>query len=134
MKRSATSRVTTWLAVAVGAHCAFGALRVPHAVIWKRWCEVADYRAEGGVAWRLESAALDGREAIETLLRTTGEDAVVLLRGDPKGAIEYAAPLLWPRLCCVAGAVPAEAETYLGRPIAARVLVGEGRALRLEPR
>ncbi len=115
-------------------HVAFGLARVPHAVVAKRWREVTACRAEGDAAFILRTAHLTGAEAIVTLRATTPQNAVVAVRGVDKGVLEFAPPLLWPRLCKAEGAIPAGAATDEGRPIAAMVLVAEGKHLRLEAR
>jgi len=124
----------TWVAVAVVLHCGFGALRIPHAVFGKRWDDAAEFDREGVAAWRLRRARLEGLPAIERLLRTTADSAVVAIGGQFKGALEYVPPLLWPRLCCFRDRLPADATTYLGRPIAEYAVIGEGTTLRLEAR
>lgn len=115
-------------------HVAFGLARVPHAVVVKRWREVAACREEGDAAFILRTAHLTGAEAIAMLRNTTPENAVIAVRGEDKGVLEFAPPLLWPRLCKAEGALPAGAVSAEGRPIAPMVLVAEGKHLRLEAR
>lgn len=129
-----SSRWSAWLLAAIGLHCAVGVARIPHAVIGKRWAEVAEFGRDGEVEWRLRTARIEGAAAITTLRESTAEDAVVVMRGDLEDAIEFAPALLWPRLCCVETSLPAGADSYLGRPIAPWAIVGDGMLLRLEPR
>lgn len=125
---------TAILAVLVLLHLVLGLLRLPFSVVGRRLAEVAACEREGHARFVFASARQDGADAIAELLATTPADAVVPIRGLRKGAIEFAPALLWPRLCCDAEALPRGAERHDGRPIAARVLVGDGDRLRLEPR
>jgi hypothetical protein len=52
------------------------------------------------------------------LATNTPPNAVVLFRGDWKGLLEFAAPLLQPRWLYAAGAVAPETTTVHGRPLA----------------
>ena len=113
---ASSKRIATLLAVGVALHCAFGVLRIPHAVIGKR---VAD---------------LTGAEVILEVRDNTPENAVVPVRGLFKGALEYVPPLLWPRLCCRVEALAAGASEHLGRPVAPYVIVSDGASLLLERR
>ncbi|MCC6669506.1 MAG: hypothetical protein IT458_00480 [Planctomycetes bacterium] len=130
--------------VALGClHAGIGLARVPHDVVGQRLAEVRACRAEGDTRYLFRTAFLRGAAAVERL-RTTPADSVILFRGDGKGALEFAPALLWPRLLVHADRVPPEATTYSGRRIARlpspggrfaqAVLVGEGKALRLETR
>lgn len=132
--RSAGPRLTLLAGLLVLAHVGFALVRVPHAVVAKRWREVAACRSEGDAAFILRTAHLDGADAIATLRATTAEHAVVPVRGSDKGALEFAPMLLWPRLCKAAGSLPPGVATADGRPIAPWVLVAEGKRLRLEAR
>ncbi len=87
------------LALALG-HVAIGLARVPTDVWGKRHARIADYQARGGVRFHLDTKLAQGADAVEELLRHTPPDAVVLHRGAYSGAIEFVAPLLWPRLLC----------------------------------
>ena len=130
--------------VALAAHLGFGLARVPHAVIGKRLDEVQAWGAEGPAHYLFRTAALEGVEAIDELLRTTADDAVIVWRGTTKGAMEVAPALLWPRLLVGEQALHPDATRFLERPVASwhgeprqLVLVAEGpegRSLRLAPR
>ena len=134
MEATTRPRWMLWVGVAVVAHCVLGISRIPHAVIGKRWREVAEFQDEGGVAWRLRVANLEGVDVIEELRRTTPPDAVIVTRGAFKGVLEYAPRLLWPRLCCSETLTPADEIRRHDRPIAPVILVSEGGLLRLEQR
>ena len=122
------------LALAVVGHVVFGLLRIPHAVIAQRWADVDAFRREGDAAWLLRTARLNGADAIALVRECTGPDAVIAIRGAHEDALEWAPPLLWPRLCCAERALPAGATTFAGRRIADLVLVGDEKTLRVEPR
>jgi hypothetical protein len=126
-------RLASLLALLVLAHVAFGLLRVPHAVVARRVRDVQAVADEGYAPFAMQRARLLGADAIETLRAATPPDAVIAVRGDFKGALEFAPALLWPRLCRRAETLAGMA-TLSGRPIAAWTLVGDGPALRLEPR
>jgi hypothetical protein len=127
-------RLVSVLGCLVIAHVLFGVGRIPHAVIAQRWEDVDGYRRDGDAAWLFREAKLEGADAIAAVRARTAPDAVVLFRGDRKGAMEWAPPLLWPRLCCAEERLPAGAKTFAGRPIADLVLVGDENLLRVEAR
>jgi hypothetical protein len=59
------------------------------------------------------------REAIRRLQEETPENAVILFHGAWRGPIEFAAPLLYPRVLLAAHRLPDTGrESYLGRPVA----------------
>lgn len=125
---------TAILALLLLLHLGLGVLRLPASVVGRRLREVAACRQVGHGTYALESAGQSGASAIDVLLTQTPADAVVLIRGLRKGAIEFAPALLWPRLCCDESALPRDGDRYAGRPIAAYMLVGDGELLRLEAR
>ena len=131
---ASSKRVATLIAVGVALHCAFGVLRIPHAVIGKRVADVTAFHREGDVPWLMARARLTGADVILSVRENTAENAVVPVRGLFKGALEYVPALLWPRLCCRAEALAGGASQYLGRPIAPYVIVADGASLLLEPR
>ena len=126
-------RWPVWLATGIAVHCLVGAIRLPRACV-KRWADVAGIEEQGAVRWRFERAFLERHDVIESLLATTPDNAVIAFRGAPKGALEYAAALLWPRVCCFEDRLPRAETTHRGRPIAPVVLVANGAALQLVPR
>ena len=134
MLARAMKSLASWLAVLLIAHAVFGVLRLPGSVVARRLGEIAACAREGHARYTLRLAQQSGSDAIVQLLAATPPDAVVPIRGVRRGAIEFAPGLLWPRLCVDAAALPAGARTAAGRPIAPFVLVGDGAALRLEPR
>ncbi len=134
MLRAPMRSPIAWIAVLVLAHLLLGALRVPGSVVGRRLDEIADCRRLGHPAFALRQARLGGRAAIERLLVTTPPDAVIGYRGVQKGALEYAAGLLWPRLLRRAESLPSGDGRIADRPIADEVLVGDGVELRLEGR
>ena len=131
---ASSKRIATLLAVGVALHCAFGVLRIPHAVIGKRVADVTGLQDEGDVSWLMARARLTGAEVILEVRDNTPENAVVPVRGLFKGALEYVPPLLWPRLCCRVEALAAGASEHLGRPVAPYVIVSDGDSLLLERR
>lgn len=84
--------------VLVFGHLAIACARIPTDVIGKRRERIADYHARGAVRFHLDTKTMQGAAAVETLLRHSPPDAVVLHRGAYSGALEFAPPLLWPRL------------------------------------
>ena len=128
------NRASAVLGCVVIAHVVFGLCRIPHAVVAQRLEDVAGYRRDGDAAWLFRTAKLEGADAIAAVRARTAPDAVVVFRGDRKGAMEWAPALLWPRLCCAENRLPAGATTFAGRPIADLALVGDRLTLRVEAR
>jgi len=95
---------------------------VPGKVWARRLDDVAAYREQGAAAFLLGGARLEGAEALQWLQRHVPADAAVLWRWPCKGALEFAAALLAPRLVVDERAVPPEATTAAGRPLARGVL------------
>jgi hypothetical protein len=130
-RRAMLAKSLFWL---IALHIIWGVSRIPHAVIGKRWRDIAAYHHEGEAAWRLQKGHLDGAQAIHHLREVTAEESIIPISGSTKGALEYAAALLWPRLCCWADQLPAKDQFYAGRPIAPYLLTGDRTTLRVEPR
>lgn len=118
------------------AHVALGLARLPSSVIARRIGEVRACERAGYAPFVLQKAHLaEAWPAIERVLAESPSNAIVLYRGVPKGAIEYAAALLWPRLCVEVGEFQRWPSTsHADRPVAALVLVQEGGALKVEAR
>lgn len=106
------------LLLLIAAHIALGALRLPGKVIAKRAADITRYQDGGDLRYFLGTDHLHGWEAIAWIREHVPEGDVVLWRGSAKGALEFAPGLLWPRLLVAAGAVPVDADTWLGRTIA----------------
>jgi hypothetical protein len=120
-------------------HVGLVVLRLPTTVIGRRFAQVGAFHSEGQAHYLFRTSGRDGVAAVDELLRSTPADAIVAWRGEAHGAIELAPALLWPRLLVAERALPPDAATFLGRPVARlpdgrqRVLLAEGRALRLVP-
>jgi len=136
---------TTLLLALLAAHVLLGAARLPGKVWARRLGDIAAYRDLGAARYFLDDGHLHGAGAIEWLLANTPPDAVVLWRGDSKGALEFAPALLAPRLVVRDDACPPHASRHLDRPLArlggngrqqgpVLALVGRGDDLALEAR
>jgi hypothetical protein len=108
------------------AHLALVVVRIPRSVVGKRIDEVSRYREVGAARYHLEDSGYGGAEWVEWIVDNVPADAVVLYRGDQKGAFEFVPSLLYPRLVWSAGAVSDEARTLAGRPIARGEVPGKG--------
>lgn len=114
------------LLLALGAHLLFGLLRLPHAAYHKRMAQIASRRGLGDLAYHLRFSS-QSVAALAWLRDHTPTDAVVLFRGPWQGALEFAAPLLQPRLLYAEAAMPTGIQTMFGRPLARGSLPeGEG--------
>jgi hypothetical protein len=122
---------------------AFGVVRVPGIVVWRRGADIADHRENGAVRHWLDTEHRRGAAAVEWVLANVPSDAAVLYRGDSKGAIEFVPALIAPRLLVRDEACRSTARTYAGRPLARRVgpdgdrvvvIAARGDALDLEDR
>ncbi|MCK5945425.1 MAG: hypothetical protein KAI24_25770, partial [Planctomycetes bacterium] len=111
-------RVHTALFALLAAHVLLGVARLPGKAIARRVDEVDAYRRLGAARYLLDSAHLDGADAIEWLLQNTDEQAAVLWRWPADGALEFVAALIAPRLLVDERAVPAGATSFAGRTIA----------------
>ncbi|HEB53233.1 MAG TPA: hypothetical protein ENI87_08270 [bacterium] len=111
-------KAATALAVLLGGHLLLGIARLPGRVWQRRVAEVRAYREAGAARFLLERAKLDGADEIEWLLANVPADHVVLWRWPADGALEFVAALLAPRLVVDERAVPDDATTFAGRPIA----------------
>gem|GEM_PF-3399389 len=96
----------------------FGLSRLPHAVLWKRWHRIEQMRAKGPLEFHLGFVDLDTREAIRRLREETAKNSVILFHGSWRGPIEFAAPLLYPRVLLSAHRLPdLRLRTFMGRPV-----------------
>ncbi|MFN3244054.1 MAG: hypothetical protein ACE37K_21285 [Planctomycetota bacterium] len=100
------------------AHLALGVVRLPGKVWLRRVEEVEAYRDQGAPHFLLGSARLGGADEIAWLCDHLPERCVVLWRWPAKGALEFVAPLIAPRLLVDERLVPADASTFAGLPIA----------------
>ena len=131
-------RIAPLLAAVVVAHCGFALLRLPK--LWvKRQDEVAAFRQRGDAEYLLTGGGLTGTDVIERLRRETPEQCAIVIRGESRGAMEFAAALLFPRLLVHDALVPKDATSVFARPLARGAqgvvaLRGLGRSLSLEPR
>ncbi len=141
-------RRPTWtglLLLLLGAHVLLGAVRLPGKVWARRLDEIANYRSRGAAAFFLADAHHRGAEVVEWLLAHSPPAAIVLWRGDSKGALEFVPALIAPRLLVRDDACTRDADRYLDRPLArlrttngakgpVLVIVGRGDDLILEAR
>ena len=102
----------------LGAHLAIGIARMPSRVIARRLDEIEQYQQVGAARFLTTSAKLHGADELEWVLNNTPPDCVVLWRWPAKGALEFAAALLAPRLIVDSRKVPQGATQFAGRPIA----------------
>lgn len=80
------------------AHVVWGLARAALRTGPRRLADVAAFGARGDAAFLLADAGLEGAAAIERLRAATAPGQRIRWRGDDRGAIEFAAALLWPRL------------------------------------
>jgi hypothetical protein len=124
-------RLPPLLAALLAAHVLFGLCRAPLVTVARRAQEIAEYRRDGDIVYVLRTSHLQGAPALAELRATTPPDADVEVRGDSKGALEFAPALLWPRLCRREGGRRGQERAL--RPLAPRILVADADGLRLDP-
>ncbi len=100
------------------AHLAWGVGRIPSKVWGKRLDEIAEYQRDGAAAFHLDNSHRHGAGIVRRVVAGTPPDAIVLWTGEWKGALEFVAPLIAPRLLVDAHEVDPHAGTFLGRPLA----------------
>lgn len=137
-------RGLVWVPITVlTAHLALCAARIPGVVVGRRLADVAEYERKGAVRWFLDTEQRHGADAVEWIRTNVAGEAIVLYRGDSKGAIEFLPGLLAPRLLVAEGLCPGDATTHGGRPLARQaaeegggvlVIAARGDELRLERR
>lgn len=114
-------RGETWICILVVIHLVWGFARVPGRVWDRRMEDIVIYGKLGAPAYFLDHGKADpplrGADEVKWLLQHTPTNAVVLWRGQTKGAFELASGLLAPRLLVRADKVPAGSKRYLDRPI-----------------
>ena len=138
MRRPSGAAITCTLIL---THIAWGLVRIPGKVIARRHDDVRSYRKAGAATFLLDASGLRGVRAIEWLHKNTPVDSVVLWSGEGMKAMEFADPLLSPRLIVHASAAQAGQTHYAKLPIAQyeqgdhsgnAVLVGGADGLHLE--
>lgn len=141
-------RAGTLLVTIAVAHTALCLARVPHAVFWKRWVEIVEYRREGDLENLFRRAELSGAEHVRWLQEHTPKESAIVFAteaaGEVKGPLEFAAAALWPRPLVNAHLLAADATSAAGLPLArgtlpsgangVLVLRGDRRTLTLEVR
>ena len=113
-----TSRWGLALAILLGAHVAVGIARIPSKVWGERADEIARYRDVGAVRFHLDNRERSGADAVQAVLDRSPENAVVLWRGEWRGALEFAPALLAPRLVVDERYCPKDATSLWDRPLA----------------
>lgn len=135
----------TLLLALLGAHVVLGMLRLPGKVWARRLDEIATYQQKGPAGFFLDTAHQHGAEVVEWLLANTPPDAVVLWRGESKGALEFVPSLIAPRLLVREQSASHGSARYLDRPLArlatangelgpVLVVVGRGNTIAMEAR
>lgn len=132
------------MALVVLAHLVVVVARVPYAAWAKRLREISAHRADGRTPFLFAASHLDGADVVDRLIASTPPDAMIAYDGDRKGALEFVAALVFPRLLVAAGQIVADQTEVAGRRIATQVdadgtrrrivVVGDGRTARLELR
>jgi len=107
----------TCVALVVG-HLAIAVARIPLDVIDKRWRRIAEYHDRGAPAFFLDTKELDGKDAVEWILRHVPTDSAVLYRGANSGVIEFVPPLIHPRLLYAESWLPGDGSIPSGWPLA----------------
>jgi hypothetical protein len=92
------SRWSNALLALLLVHLLWGLARTPSRALARRGEDIAAFRRQGDAAFLFADAALDGADAILWLRAHTPPGARIAWRGADRGAIEFAAALLWPRL------------------------------------
>ncbi len=111
-----------WIGLLV--HLGLVLVRLPRGAIQKRIEQVERYHELGPARFHLDTIHHQGADAVEFLLDSVPEDGVVLYRGVPHGAFEFAASILYPRLCVRTDGVAVGDREFASRPIARGSLDG----------
>ena len=97
-----TLRRSRWLAIAVAllllVHVAFGLSRWPVGAVQKRAASIAEFRERGDVDWYLRHYDDETRRIVHWLRASVADDEYVRFEGFRQGAMQFVAPLLFPRL------------------------------------
>lgn len=109
------------VAAALLVHVAIGVVRVPGVVWGRRLANIDEYRSRGAVGFVFDAQNLRGAAVVQWILDNVPNDAVVLWRGNSKGALEFVPGLIAPRLLVQESACPPAARDCRGRPLAVRV-------------
>lgn len=107
------SRWSTALLALLLGHLAWGLLRLPTRVVPRRLHEIEAYQRLGAAPFLFADADLQGAAAIAWLCTHTAPDQRIAWRGVDRGAIEFAAALVWPRLLVRAQAAPGGGDDAL---------------------
>lgn len=119
----------TWrgiLLALLAGHVAVCVARIPHAVFWKRWTEIQAYQAEGDLENLFRRAELEGADVVRWLQANTPERSAILFAGEIKGAMEFAAAALDPRILVNSALVAPDSHAARGFPFAVGTLAGRG--------
>lgn len=106
---------STWLAVLITAHVAFGTVRLVSGGIAKRVRAVAEYE-EAGPVWHFRHSTPEAQRLAAWLLDEMPRDHALLYEGPMPGNLQLLAPLLFPAILVRASAL-AEDGTAAGRPV-----------------
>ncbi|MBX3463727.1 MAG: hypothetical protein KF830_11180 [Planctomycetes bacterium] len=107
----------------VAAHLVWGLLRAPTRALVRRAEQVGTFQRLGDAHYLFAQSRLEGADAIAWLRANTLPEQRVPWQGSDRGAIEFAAALLWPRLLVAtppgaaeAGLVATRTSLRLQRP------------------
>lgn len=106
---------STWLAILVAAHVAFGTVRLFSGALAKRVRAVAEYQ-EAGPTWHFRHSSPDAQRLAAWLLQEMPRDHALLYEGVMQGNLQLLAPLLFPAILVRASAL-GEDGTAAGRPV-----------------
>jgi len=115
---SPSAKARRVLLVLLLVHVAWGLVRIPDKAIARRRDDIARYDERGPAGYFLKHAKWEGTEAIAWIVANTAADAVILHDGSTRGAFEFAAGALAPRLIVASSAWQPGRETMAGRPVA----------------
>jgi hypothetical protein len=106
---------STWLAVLITAHVAFGAVRLVSGGIAKRVQAVAEFE-EAGPIWHFRHSTPEAQRLAAWLLDEMPRDQALLFEGPKPGNLQLLAPLLFPAILVHASALAPDG-TAAGRPV-----------------
>lgn len=115
---SPSAKARRVLLVLLLVHVAWGLVRIPDKAIARRRDDIARYTERGQAGYFLKHAKWEGTEAIAWIVANTAADAAILHDGPTRGAFEFAAGSLSPRLLVLSSAWAPGRETVAGRPVA----------------
>ncbi len=94
----AATGAPTVLGILLLVHFGFAALRFPAGALHKRQQSIADWQRRGAAGWCFRLADAETQRVAQWLAATVQPDDLVCYDGEPRGALQLLAPLLFPAL------------------------------------